>query len=107
MILYMRMFGVWFVRGGSGHDEFFDQTTESAPKIGWDAPELVAMLRLRGLQETSNQDLRPFRRSRRVEHLLSALPHLLPPPRAVETFARDEIFVTAAPYNSPPLQSPY
>src|SRR6266481_6294700 len=48
--------------------------TESAPKIGSDTPELVAMLRLRGLQETSNQDLRPFRRSRRVEQLLSAVP---------------------------------
>src|SRR5437868_14895369 len=62
------------------------------------------MLRLRGLQETSNQDLRPFRRSRRVEQLLSALPHLLPPHRAIETFARELIFVMATLYNSPPFQ---
>src|SRR5260370_36662048 len=43
-----------------------------------------------------------FHRSRRVEQLLSALPHLLPPHRAIETFAREQIFVTAALYNSPP-----
>jgi len=41
------------------------------------------------LQETSNHDLRTFRRSRRVEQLLPALPHLLPPHRAIETFARE------------------
>src|SRR5258708_39268583 len=62
------------------------------------------MLRLRGFEEPSNQDLRPSRRSRRVEQLLSALPHLLPPHRAVETFAREQIFVTAPLYNSPPFQ---
>src|SRR6266436_7186247 len=61
---------------------------ESAPEIG-DAPELAAMLRLRGLQETSNQDLQPVRRSRGVEQVLSALPHLLPPHRAIQTFARE------------------
>lgn len=65
------------------------ECTESAPQIGWGAPELVVVLRLRGLQETSNQDLRTFRRSRRVEQLLSALSHLLPPHRAIETFARE------------------
>src|SRR5260370_40129987 len=75
--------------------------TESAPKIGSDAPEVVAMLRPRGLQETSNQDLRPFRRARRVEQLLSALPHLLRPHRAIETFAPSSVSGTAALYNSP------
>ena len=58
-------------------------------EIAVQTPELVAVLGLRDLQETSNQHLRPFGRSRRVEQLLSALPHLLPPHRAIETFARE------------------
>jgi len=48
------------------------------------------MLRLRGLQETSNQDLRPFRRSRRVEQFLSALPHCCRTSR-IETCSRVDL----------------
>src|SRR6266403_1477490 len=45
-----------------------------------------------------------FHRSRRVEQLLPAFPHLLPPHRAIETFACEQIFVAAALHNSSPFQ---